>query len=323
MTAIVVNWNGAALLPACLDSLLDQSHADLRIVVVDNGSVDDSERVVKARAVDWIGLPSNIGLAGAYNEGAREATSDLLLFLNNDMRFPSDFVERMMACLERNENCWAVDAVQRDWDDREVVHQGTALVKGPLRGRLPGWRFESVPTAADGKTVWPSGANTLIRRDVFERLGGWDNRFFAGYEDVDLGWRIWLAGGEVRIATDAVCWHKVGSSSEGEGKPVRDAAAVHGPLLFALKHAPPSIAIAAIARSVLSLPGYAVRLNADRLRRHFDALTGAMVEMPRAIRERRRIYRSGVATPRKLWATFGSLFSTAAPHGRAPGRCLS
>jgi len=92
VSAVIVNWNGAAHLRICLPSLRAQSYKEREIIVVDNGSSDDSEEVAKAFHVKWLPLRENIGLAPALNRGAAIARGDFLLFVNNDMRFDPEFV---------------------------------------------------------------------------------------------------------------------------------------------------------------------------------------------------------------------------------------
>ena len=295
VTAVVVNWNGSKYLSECLGSLLQQSYGPLDVVVVDNASVDGSEHIAQQMGVAWIPLHQNVGLAAAFNAGAAHAEGDLLLFLNNDMRFASDFVERMVTCLERNPKCEAVDAVQLHWRDESPVHEVTALVRGSWKERLPGWRFAQQRAGTGVPTAWPSGANTLVRAKTLAAIGGWDARFFAGYEDVDLGWRIWLSGGEVRLAADALCWHDVGGSSSGEGAPIRETAAVHGPLLFALKHAPVEVALAALLKEVPAL------VISDRRGSHQRAVRKVASELVPALRWRRTQYHAWGTTPRKHW----------------------
>src|SRR5580765_8555344 len=92
VSVIIVNWNGAGHLRVCLPSLALQSFESLEIIVVDNRSSDDSAEVAGSLKVRWLPLEENLGLAPALNRGAAIARGDLLLFVNNDMRFDPGFV---------------------------------------------------------------------------------------------------------------------------------------------------------------------------------------------------------------------------------------
>src|SRR5277367_5567899 len=92
VSIVIVNWNGAKHLRICLPSLLAQSYAALEIIVADNASTDDSKSVAEEYKVRWLGIAENLGLAPGLNRGAQAANGELLLFVNNDMRFDEEFV---------------------------------------------------------------------------------------------------------------------------------------------------------------------------------------------------------------------------------------
>ena len=94
VSAIIVNWNGAHHLRICLPSLLSQTLTSLEIIVVDNGSKDDSVEVARELQARWLPLGENVGLAPALNRGAKAAAGDFLLFINNDMRSLQDSWQR-------------------------------------------------------------------------------------------------------------------------------------------------------------------------------------------------------------------------------------
>src|SRR6266481_5331238 len=127
VSVIIVNWNGAKHLRLCLPSLASQSFESLEIIVVDNRSSDDSAEVARSFGVRWLPLEINLGLAPALNRGATIANGDLLLFVNNDMRFDPKFVAALVEALERDDEIFASDGMQFNWD-------GT--VRGHLAARL-------------------------------------------------------------------------------------------------------------------------------------------------------------------------------------------
>src|ERR1700730_18005160 len=92
VSVIIVNWNGAEHLRLCLPTLASQSFKSLEIIVVNNRSSDDSAEVAKSFGTRWLPLETNLGLAPSLNRGAEIASGDLLLFVNNDMRFDPEFV---------------------------------------------------------------------------------------------------------------------------------------------------------------------------------------------------------------------------------------
>src|SRR5215469_14902775 len=133
VSVIIVNWNGAEHLRVCLPSLLSQSFSPLEIIVVDNCSSDGSAEVVRSAGVRWLPLGTNLGLAPALNRGAQIAAGDLLLFVNNDMRFDQSFIAELVEPLERDYEIFATDGMQFNWDGTARVHLAARLTNTSLR----------------------------------------------------------------------------------------------------------------------------------------------------------------------------------------------
>jgi glycosyltransferase involved in cell wall biosynthesis len=131
VSVIIANWNGAHHLRICLPSLLAQTHRALEIIVVDNGSSDDSLAVVEKHHARWLPLRENVGLAPALNRGVQVATGDFLLFVNNDMRFDLRFVDALLGPLLQDDSVFASDGMQYDWNGAKGVHLATRLTKSP------------------------------------------------------------------------------------------------------------------------------------------------------------------------------------------------
>src|SRR6266516_5945867 len=144
VSAVIVNWNGAEHLKIALPTLTRQTYSPLEILVVDNGSSDSSADVAAEHEVKWVGLPQNRGLAPACNAGAAKATGDILIFLNNDMRFPPDFVGALVSVFHEDNEVFAADARQFDWEGANEIHSATrmrrlsALASALARGLIPG-----------------------------------------------------------------------------------------------------------------------------------------------------------------------------------------
>src|SRR5271163_1717843 len=146
VSVIIVNWNGAQHLRICLPSLLSQSSTPFEIIVVDNRSSDDSAEVAKSYSVRWLPLKENLGLAPALNRGTKIAEGELLLFVNNDMRFDPGFVSALLKPFERDDEIFATDGMQFSWDGTSRGHLAARLTN--LRPRrdssaelVPGLHF--------------------------------------------------------------------------------------------------------------------------------------------------------------------------------------
>lgn len=251
VSAIVVNWNGASDLDVCLQSLRAQTYSDLEVFVVDNGSTDASAAVAQRYStVRWVPLGSNLGLAAAMNEGSKLARGEYLLFLNNDMRFAPDFVAVLAKTLSDHPDAFAADAKQYDWTGAWVVHARTVLRRGfSWSSPLLAWRFDQEDVRDITPCAFGSAANLMVRRRLFDSLGGWDQNYPMGFEDVDLCFRAWARGWPTLYVPSAVCWHRVGAASgTSRGRETRLRGQTLGLLRFAAIHLPGPTALAVMGR---------------------------------------------------------------------------
>lgn len=218
VSVVIVNWNGAEHLRGCLPSLKSQSLNPEEIIVVDNRSSDDSSEAARNHGARWLPLEDNVGLAPGLNRGAAAAKGDFLLFVNNDMRFDRGFVAALAEPFERHENIFATDGMQFNWDGSTRGHMATRLTTIRPKGRtatelVPGLYFYPKEAFAESPVFMASAACMMVRRSLFEALGGFDERLPLGYEDVEVCWRAWLRGWKVLYVPSAICWHRVGSST--------------------------------------------------------------------------------------------------------------
>lgn len=222
----LISYNTRALLVACLRSI-DETSADVayEVLVVDNASSDGSAEAVRAAfpRASVIANAVNVGYASACNQAAAEARGRHVLFLNSDTVMKPGTLRAMVACLDAHPDVGAVSCLQRDEQGRalqscfpfpsirdHVVHADA----------LPRWIRDlagPVPTmnATRSQDVdWANGACLMLRREVFEQVGGMDERFFMYFEDVDLCRRLHRCGYRVRHIADVEIVHLLGKSSE-------------------------------------------------------------------------------------------------------------
>ena len=266
VSVIIVNWNGAEHLRLCLPSLVSQSFKSLEIIVVDNRSSDDSAEVTRSHGALWLPLENNLGLAPGLNRGATIAKGDLLLFVNNDMRFDPGFVSALVEPLERDEEIFATDGMQFNWDGSVRGHLAARLTNFPKRRDfstelVPGLYFYQQEEAEQSQVFMASAACMMVRRVLFERLGGFDDRLPLGYEDVEICWRAWVHRWKTLYVPTAICWHRIGSSvSSVEGTRFAFRGVLTGRLLLATKLLPTRyalrtwmISMAALAKDISRL----------------------------------------------------------------------
>lgn len=218
-SVIIVNYNSGDRLSRCLDHLRQQNCQDFETIVVDNASNDGSEAAaMSAEKVNLIQAGSNIGFAAANNLAARDAQGDWLAFLNPDAYAAPDWLEEAARGVKRYPEADAFGSTQLDAADASRIDGAGDAFHAfgvPYRGHH-GWPVDMLPP--EGECFAPCAAASFMRASTFQELGGFDEDFFCYVEDVDLGFRLRLAGGRAIQLHGAVIRH------EGSGLTGRDSA---------------------------------------------------------------------------------------------------
>jgi GT2 family glycosyltransferase len=219
VAVVVPSWNSAKLLPRCLGSLAGQEPRP-EVVVVDNGSEDGSLAYLEREGVRHLALPRNLGFARAVNLGVEETEAAAILVLNADTVVEPGALAVLLAALEADPGLGGVQprilqmesGAEPDPDSARLYSAGQALTADG-RALETGAGEEQSQRWLRGREVFGvCGAACLLRRELFAELGGYDESYFAFYEDVDLNVRARVAGWGFRYAPEAVVWH-VGNAS--------------------------------------------------------------------------------------------------------------
>jgi GT2 family glycosyltransferase len=247
ISVIIVNWNGREYLPACLDSLLVQSCADFETIVVDNGSGDGSLELLQ-ESYPWVRvvpLPGNTGFAGGNNAGFAVSRGNYIVTLNNDTRVERTWLAELIAPVEEQPEVGMVASRICGWDDPDLIDSlGVAICPdGMSRGSRRRRRYSTLSLGRFEEILFPSACAALYRREMIERIGFFDDDFFAYCEDTDLGLRGRIAGWRAVLARDAVVYHRY-SRSGGEFSPFKLYLVERNHFWVALKCFPPSMLLA-------------------------------------------------------------------------------
>jgi GT2 family glycosyltransferase len=219
VSIIIPNWNGARHLPECLDSLRRQSYRRFEIILVDNGSTDESLALLARDfpQVRVILLPENRGFAPACNIGLRAARGEVLALLNNDTQADSGWLEAVVAAFARHPEAGAVASKMLLFDRRDHFHTtGDFYRLDGTPGNRGVWQRDEGQFDAEMPVFSANGGSAAYRRAVLDQIGLLDEAFFYSCEDVDLGWRMQLTGWSCIYAPQAVVYHKL--SATGGGK---------------------------------------------------------------------------------------------------------
>jgi N-acetylglucosaminyl-diphospho-decaprenol L-rhamnosyltransferase len=225
VAVVIPSWNSLDLLPPCLASLADQGAA-LETVVVDNGSTDGTVAFLEREGVRHLALGRNFGFAHAVNLGVAQTTAAAILVLNADTVLEPGAVGSLFAVLAGDPSLGGVQprllqlepGGARDRDHAPLYSAGQALTADGRAFELGQGEAQSPARLRPAEVFGVCGAAALLRRELFEALGGYDERYFAFYEDVDLNLRARIAGWRFAYEPEAIVWH-VGNASWTAGAP--------------------------------------------------------------------------------------------------------
>jgi GT2 family glycosyltransferase len=291
-SVIVLTYNGRRWLPGCLTALAAQAGAPpFETIVFDNASTDDSFAFVRSAYPDVrpVRVEANLGFAGGNNAASREARGEWLVFLNNDTIPDAGWLAALRAEAEAHRGFALVTSRLVFMDDPSRVDSagdGYLRAGGAFKH---GHGARAADHDVSRETFAACGGAFMIRRDVFDALGGFDERFFLIYEDVDLSYRARLAGHRTWYAASAIVRHAV-SASLGIATPQ---SVYHGQRNLEwtwLKNTPPGLLRATLLSHVVySMAGV---LHYIRIGRGGAALKGkwdAFRALPAVLADRRRI----------------------------------
>jgi len=291
-SVIIVNLNGMEHIESCLASLFRQTYSDFEIILVDNGSTDGSLYYVRRNfpKVKVLLLEKNTGFAYATNRGIAQTSSPYIALLNNDIELEANWLQHMVGTLKGHPQTGAAACKMLNFFDRDIIDAAgdvlTRAVSAEARGH--GEKDSGQYDVAD-YVFGPCAGAAAYRREVFDQIGLFDERFFAFYEDIDLDFRMQSSGWKVMYVPAAVCFHKRGATAQTMQ---RMAVKLHvrNNILFVLKNVPsrtlirrlPSILKSRLrVWSAYSRKGHAVAV--------LQGLMEALMRVPEMLSERKTV----------------------------------
>ncbi|GAB2685770.1 glycosyltransferase [Thalassiella azotivora] len=212
VSVVVVNYRGAQDTVTCVRSLadLDWPADKLEVVVVENASGDDSAEVIRRECPDvvLVEAPSNLGFAGGCNLGVAHASGDVVAFLNNDARPHPQWVSAAVETLSRQSGIGCVASKVLDWEGQTIDYVDGSMTWFGMGYKREVTRPDSPEYDVPRDVLFGTGAAMLMPARLFREVGGFDERFFMFYEDVDLGWRLNLLGHRVRYEPRSIAYHR-------------------------------------------------------------------------------------------------------------------
>lgn len=219
-TAIVIlNWNTEGFLRDLLPGLLHsiENVEGTEVIVADNASTDGSMKVMEEffPQVRTIRFDRNHGFTGGYNKAFEQIDSEYFLLINSDIEVTEGWLEPLVKWMEDHPECGACGPKLHSWQEREkfeyagaaggyIDRYGYPFCRGRVMKRLETDRGQ-YDSPAD--VFWVTGACLMVRSSIYRELGGLDDRFFAHMEEIDLCWRMQLAGYRVTVVPESLVYH--------------------------------------------------------------------------------------------------------------------
>ena len=214
---VLLNFNTRNLLEQFIPPVLNTDYPNLDIYLADNGSSDGSVALIRERfpAVKVIALPENYGFAEGYNRALEEVEADYFVLLNTDVEVTPNWLTHLIQEMERDPMVGAVQPKILDYKRRDHFEYAGAsggwidtLGYPFCRGRIFGTVEKDTGQYDKIQSLfWASGAALCIRATLFRQLGGFDPRYFAHLEEIDLCWRLHRAGYKVLAVPQSVVYH--------------------------------------------------------------------------------------------------------------------
>ena len=218
VSIVIPHWNNVDVLSECLESISNTNFENFETIVVDNASTDNSVASVRSNYpnVKLIENDKNYGYAGGCNIGAEAASGDFLIFLNNDTVQEKDWISNLIKTINSDDKIAAVQPKILNYYNRNVFDYAGGsgghmdIYCFPfVRGRIFSFQENDEGQYNNKeKCFWSSGTCFMVRRELFQKAGGFDDSFFAHMEEIDLCWRLYAMGFEVWVEPDSVVYHK-------------------------------------------------------------------------------------------------------------------
>ena len=245
---IVLNWNGVIDTLGCLASLSKINYSYFEIVVVDNGSTDDSVKKIRREYpdIEIVETGKNLGYALGNNLGIKYALdhhADYILVLNNDTLVEKDFLTNLMRAATQNKNFSIFSPQIRLYPEKDRLWYAGGRIFWPAASTQLFCRNRKIKCSSirENKEIdFVTGAAMLVRAETFKKVGGFDRKFFCYFEETDWQARAQNKDTRLMYVPGSIIYHKVARASGGEDNPKVQYYFYRNNLLFAKKNLAPA-----------------------------------------------------------------------------------
>jgi GT2 family glycosyltransferase len=199
VSVIIPVYNGEEYLELLINSIKTQTYSNIEIIAIDNNSLDNSVKLLKSKYQNEIKIiqnKKNLGYCIASNQGLENSNGEHILFLSQDRIFENDWIEKTVTKMKSDPKigCVIGKIISKDEEYTEYgisydIYGGSIVKKSP-----------------EEENLFYQGGAILVRKNILDKIGGFDPEFFMYQEDVDLCWRIWLCGFKVKLVKNAISY---------------------------------------------------------------------------------------------------------------------
>lgn len=246
VAVVILNWNGRKLLQQFLPSVIRHSESVAQVIVADNGSTDDSLAILEKEfpTVRIIRNDTNKGFTGGYNDALQYVDAEYFVLLNSDVEVTPNWIEPIITLMDSDKKIGACQPKILSYHDKTsfeyagagggfIDHYGYPFCRGRIFNDLEKDMHQYDDTIP---VFWATGACMFVRSEVYKQLGGLDTEFFAHMEEIDLCWRMQLAGNQVYYCGKSTVYH-VGGGTLAKNNPRKTYLNFRNNLLMIYKNA--------------------------------------------------------------------------------------
>lgn len=221
VAVVILNWNGKGFLEKFLPSLFNSLPSYAELIVADNASTDGSKEAVHNEKIQWIQLDKNYGFTGGYNRAFEKLDGyKYYVLINSDIEITERWLETLTDFMEKHPEASACQPKILSYANKNHFEYAGAAGGFIDRWGFPLCRGRILSCIEEDKgqydspiqCFWASGACMVVRSDVWRRLGGLDEEFFAHMEEIDFCWRASLAGGQIWCVPQSKVYHVGGGT---------------------------------------------------------------------------------------------------------------
>lgn len=212
---IIANFNGEKYLRTCLTSLLKSSISDYEIIVIDNNSTDSSLKIAsefqkRDSRIRLLKNKTNLGVPASRNRAISKCIGEIIILLDNDTQVKKNSLEHLIQPLLINKDIGAAQALLLDFENRNLIQMAGGQLIPQAIWLIPFYQwqeYKKVKQKLTSKNIIAISAALAVKKEVLDKIGGYDSLLYNYTDDLDFSWRIWIAGYRVVLAYQSIVYH--------------------------------------------------------------------------------------------------------------------